>query len=153
MNDKMKGERMSEYEGSYNENGGDFDDDDVFGGEPKAINFTDEWEKGQTYVLPVLDKPKLIQGWDQNRKPAVWDDGSPKMVAVTVVEFAGERRSLWAPKPSALYVALVDASKRAGHSVRGGEGNLVITYGGLGKREGTKNAPHLFTAVEYEYTR
>lgn len=129
---------------------GDFDADDVFGAPPKSINFGDEWVSGETYELPVLAKPELVQGWDDKlNKPAVWpDSGNPKMNAVTRVEFEGEERSLWCGKPSALFRSIQEASRNAGQSVRPG-GVLVIKYGGLGKKERGKNAPHLFESVVY----
>lgn len=139
---------MTEYEGSYNE-GGDFDEDDIFAAPPKAINFTEEWTKGERYRLPVVGKPNLIQGLDTNRKPAFWEDGvSPKMVGVTPVRFQAVRRSLWAPKPSALWAGIIQASQAAGHSVRIG-GMLEVEYGGTGPKQRGKSAPHLFPDVVY----
>lgn len=138
---------QDEYEGSYNADG-DYDEDDPFAAPPKAINFGDEWTAGETYELPVLERPRLIRGLDNNRKPASWPDGQPKMVAVTTVEFNGQKRSLWAPKPSALMAGIKDAVATAGVSVRPG-GTLVIKYDGLGKKERGKNAPHVFGEIVY----
>lgn len=47
-------------------------------------------------------------------EPAVWPDGNPKMAAVLDVEYNGEEYALWAPRPSALFNALVTARKAAG---------------------------------------
>jgi hypothetical protein len=69
----------------------------------------------------VTDDPVEVQSRDfDTGKPAFWDDGNKKMAVVVGVEVDGEKYNLWAPKPSALFAALVKAHKETGPIKTGG---------------------------------
>jgi hypothetical protein len=141
-----------EYEGGYDPGpNGDYDPNDPFAAPPKNINFTEEWTAGETYELDVIDAPRTIQGFDiKTKKPAIWDDGRPKMVAVTTVEWGGEVRSLWAPIPSALFKRLREATTASRTSIRRGS-HLSIPYEGLDRKakKPGQNAPHAFGEITH----
>lgn len=85
-------------------------------------------EVGAWFKATIVEEPKLVQGRDfKTKEPDTWPDGNPKMVAVTGLEIKGEEYSLWAPKPSALFRALVDAQKTAGARMRNG-GELIVKF-------------------------
>lgn len=139
------------YEGSYDDTKGDYDEGDIFAAAPKAINWGEEFTKGDDFDFLILGTPELVQGWDADKKrPAVWEDsGNPKMNAVIRIEWHGEERSLWATKPSALYRMIQEASRAARVSIRPG-GHLLGKYDGLGKKErGMRSAPHQYKDVTY----
>lgn len=63
----------------------------------------------------VVGDPEMVQSRDfKTKEPATWPDGNPKMSLVIKMDLGSEIRSLWAPKPSAMWAALVDARARAG---------------------------------------
>lgn len=131
----------AQYEGQYV---GQYDSDDIFAPPPAAISWTDE---GMSVTGYIVEKPVLIRALDfTTRKPKSWPDGSPVMTSVTVLDVAGERRSLWAEKPSALFNALKDATRAAGESMRVG-GTLIVTFTHTEKptRRGM-NGQKIFTA-------
>lgn len=110
--------------------------DDVFAGGDKApaLSFKNA-PVGTTYTGTIVEEPKLLQTNDFNTgDPAFWpgkngQPGNPKMAAVINLEVDGEPRSVWATKPSALFVALVDAQKQAGARFEIG-GTLAIKFTG-----------------------
>ncbi len=90
---------------------------------------------GTSYTGTITEPPKLLQSknfntgeldfWPgQNGQP-----GNPKMCAVINLEVDGEPYSVWAQKPSALFVALKEAQKVAGKPFEVG-GTLAIKYTG-----------------------
>ena len=86
---------------------------------------------GTTVHYTIRTLPKNVQGRDYDTgEPAVWDNGDPKMVTVMELETAaGEIRSLWCNKGTAMFAALVDAQKAAGARFEIG-GRLSITITG-----------------------
>lgn len=78
---------------------------------------------GTEYAGEVIDPPKLVQARDYNtNEPAFWKDGNPKMTVVIGLKLDnGEKKSLWAPKPSAMFRALADAQKEAGKRIENGD--------------------------------
>ena len=78
---------------------------------------------GSTFELLVTEPAKLLQGRDfETNLPSFWDapqNTQPKMSAVINVvvvhgpHSVGELRSIWAQKPSNLFVALANAQKAA----------------------------------------
>ena len=101
---------------------------------------------GTAYTGTVLELPQLVQARDfETGNPATWPDGNPKMTVVTKLSVDGEERSLWAPKPSAMFAAISDAQKAAGASIAVG-GTLAVTY--TGDKPNATN-PRLNPAKQY----
>lgn len=92
---------------------------------------------GTSYTGEVLEEAKLVQARDfETGDPAFWPDGNKKMSAVIRLRVDSEERSLWAPKPSAMFKALADAQKAAGKRIAVG-GALTVTF--TGEEPNTKN--------------
>jgi hypothetical protein len=68
------------------------------------------------------------------------------MSVVTQVEINGEKRSLWAAKPSALFAAIAKAQQDAGQTIAPG-GTLTVRY--TGDKANEKN-PRLNPAKQFE---
>lgn len=102
---------------------------------------------GTSYTGKVVEAPQLVQARDyESGDPAFWPDGNPKMTVVTKLLVNGEERSLWAPKPSAMFAAIAKAQQDAGASIQVG-GTLTVTY--VGDKPNEKN-PRLNPAKQYE---
>ena len=109
-------------------------DIDPFAGADKSpsLSFKDV---GTVYTGVVTEGPKLVQSRDfESGEPAFWpakpgETPNPKMSVVINLEVDGEERSLWAPKPSAMFAALAAAQKDAGARIATG-GTLSIKYTG-----------------------
>lgn len=104
---------------------------------------------GTRYVLEVTDPPNTVQARDfDTRELDFWPDGNPKMtVATNVVDKAtGELKTLWAPKPSAMFQAIADAQKAAGALITAG-GTLVVTFT---HEVPNVEKPHLNPAKQYQ---
>jgi len=81
---------------------------------------------GTSYKFTVLEPAKLVQSRDyETGEPATWPDGNPKMSAVLVVEVDGEKRSIWARKPSSMFSALAKAQADAGARFEAGGAGTV----------------------------
>ena len=101
---------------------------------------------GTSYTGTVLELPAMVQARDfETGNPATWPDGNPKMTVVTKLSVNGEERSLWAPKPSAMFAAISDAQKAAGAALAIG-GTLTVTY--IGDKPNATN-PRLNPAKQY----
>ncbi len=101
---------------------------------------------GTSYTGTVLELPAMVQARDfETGNPATWPDGNPKMTVVTKLSIDGEERSLWAPKPSAMFAAISDAQKAAGAALAIG-GTLTVTY--TGDKPNATN-PRLNPAKQY----
>lgn len=101
---------------------------------------------GTSYTGTVLELPAMVQARDfETGNPATWSDGNPKMTVVTKLSIDGEERSLWAPKPSAMFAAISDAQKAAGAALAIG-GTLTVTY--VGDKPNATN-PRLNPAKQY----
>ena len=120
--------------------------DPFAGGEGNpSVSFKDA-PHGTTYRGRVTEAPTLVQGKDfETGNPAFWPDGHPKMVACLTLEIDGQPRSLWAPKPSALFAAIRDAQNAAGQQIAVG-GTLEVTYT---HDEPNKTNPRLNPAKQY----
>ena len=95
-----------------------------------SVSFRDA-EIGTFYEGIIVKKPTLLQSRDfESGEPATWSDGNPKLSVVIHLDINGEKRSLWAPKPSAMFVALVAAQKEAGGQPMREGGTLGIKYTG-----------------------
>lgn len=104
---------------------------------------------GTRYVCKVVDLPQRVQSRDfETGERATWPDGNPRMSVVTGVEVDGERRSLWAPDPSAMFAAIVDAQRNANARIAVG-GTLVVEY--IGDKPNEKN-PKLNPQKQYRVT-
>ena len=121
--------------------------EDPFGGSPKSPSLS--WKDlpiGSEFTLKVLEPAKLLQGrnYDTNL-PDYWDGAhtEPKMSAVINVRVlagphsVGEDRSVWAQKPSSLYVAIADAQRLAATRIDAG-GTLVLRFAGEKPHEDRK---------------
>lgn len=95
---------------------------------------------GGTLTMRVLELPREVQERDfATGKASTWDNGDPKLAVVTRVELNGEKRDLWATKPSAMYAAIVDALKETPPGYLDVGGMLTITY--TGDKPSTKGNP------------
>lgn len=109
-------------------------DEDPFGSGSPAVSWKDV-PVGTVVTMQVTDAAKLVQSRDfKTKEPATWPDGNPKMSVVINGTVNGEERSLWAPKPSALFAAIGDAQKAAGangrpHRLREGD-TLAVKFTG-----------------------
>lgn len=95
----------------------------------------------------VVGTPELVQSRDfKTKEPATWPDGNPKMSLVIKIDLGHEEgiRSLWAPKPSAMWAALADARQRAGVPLDDGC-VLTIEFSGTKPKPGM-DAQKLYTA-------
>lgn len=95
-----------------------------------SLSFKDAPE-GTLYTGRITKRATLVQSRDfETGEPATWPDGNPKMSVVIQLDVQGETRSLWAPKPSAMFAALVEAQRHAGgHPMQEG-GTLHVKYTG-----------------------
>jgi hypothetical protein len=96
----------------------------------------------------ILEMPKMVQGRDYETSDAAWWDAAktePKMCAVITLDVAGETKTLWATRPSALFAALTDARQQTGKAFEVG-GTLAVKY--TGDKPNTKN-PRLNPAKQY----
>jgi len=113
-------------------------DDDPFSGEMvPSLSFRDA-PQGTRYVGTIVKRARLQQQRDfESGQPAHWDDGNPKMAAVIELDINGEVFGLWAPKPSAMFAALVQAQRdaNAGTMVEGG----VLAVEFIGTEPNRKN--------------
>lgn len=126
--------------------------DPFAGGESRpSVSFKD-MPVGTSYTLKVIEAPQMVQARDyESGQPAFWPDGNPKQTVVTtVVDTAtGEEKSLWAPKPSALFRAIGDAQRAAGAQITAG-GTLVVTFSGEKPNEkNPKLNPQKLYTVQY----
>lgn len=113
-----------------------------------SLSFKDR-PVGTSYTGVVVEIPKLVQARDfESGEPAYWSDGNPKMTVVTRLRVDGEERSLWAPKPSALFASIAAAQQAAGSTIAVG-GTLTVTY--TGDKPNEKN-PRLNPAKQYTVT-
>lgn len=79
-----------------------------------SVSFKDQ-PIGTEYTGVVVGTPEMVQSRDfKTREPATWPDGNPKMSLVVKMLIDGQPRSLWAPKPSAMWAALAAARQAAG---------------------------------------
>ena len=101
------------------------------------------------FVCEVLEAPKLLQTRNyKTGKPDYWDDDptQPKMAAVINVlvqagpHSVGEKRSIWAQKPSNLFVEIREAQTTAGALIAPG-GILQLKFVGEVPHSDPKNNP------------
>jgi len=113
-----------------------------------AVSFKDA-PVGTKVVCRVTSKATFVQARDfDTNEPATWPDGNPKMCGVIQVEVDGERRSIWAQKPSSMFNAIAEAQMAAGQRIAPG-GTLVITLTGTKKNSNPKLADQKLYSVEY----
>lgn len=106
---------------------------------------------GTSVTLEVTEVPTQIQSRNfDTRELDFWPDGNPKMTVVTGVidKATGEAKSLWAPKPSSMFAAIVAAQQASGAQIAVG-GTLVVTFTHEVPVEGK---PHLNPAKQYQVT-
>ena len=120
--------------------------------------------KGEGYQLKVTKAPTMAQTTDfTSGQPAFWknpdgSNGNPKMAAVLqgIVEKApkdyddsiGEIRSLWAPKPSAMYTAIADAQMKYGQRIQVG-GTIEVIFAKTEKNKNPKFNDQKIYEVSY----
>ena len=112
-------------------------DIDPFAGADKAPSISFKGVPvGTVFEGVVTEAPKLVQSRDYNTgEPAFWpakpgETPNPKMSVVIRLSLDGdEERSLWAPKPSAMFAAIGEAQKQAGQRIEVG-GTLAIKFTG-----------------------
>jgi len=125
------------------------DDIDPFGSDKApAVSWKDA-PVGTVVTMKVSGPAKLVQSTDfKTKEPAKWPDGNPKMSVVINGTVDGEERSLWAPKPSALFAAIAEAQKAVGqngkaHRLREGD-TLLVKF--TGTKPTTGDPQKLFAA-------
>lgn len=92
----------------------------------KALSFKDA-KVGDSYEGTVISLPAVKQHIDfESGKPAEWPDGNPVQTVVTGIEVDGEKRSLWAKKPSSMFRALQDAQKESGQRIKVGDTLKIV---------------------------
>lgn len=122
------------------------DDDPLSYQKAPSLSFKDA-PIGTTYKGIITQRAQLVQSRDfETQEPAVWPDGNPKMSVVIQLEVDGEARSLWAPKPSGMFAALVAAQKEAGAGTMQEGGTLWVKF--TGTQPNAKN-PRLNEAKIY----
>lgn len=127
-----------------------YEDDDPFaGGSSPALSFKDA-PIGTTYTGTVVKAPTLVQSRDfETGEPAFWPDNNPKMSVVVNLEVDGEERSLWAPKPSAMFAALQKAQVEAGERMSSG-GKLSVKLTGTEPNKNPRLNDRKIYAAKYE---
>jgi hypothetical protein len=76
----------------------------------------------------VISLPEVKQARNyETGEPEVWSDGSPVQTVVTGLEVDGEKRSLWAKRPSSMFRALAEAQQEAGGRIAIGD-TLTVTW-------------------------
>jgi hypothetical protein len=123
--------------------------DDPFAVSTPGLSFADA-EPGHSYTGTVVGAPELVQQRDYTTgDPATWPDGNPKMAVVITLDVAGEMRSLWCPKPSAMFQAVGDAQRRAGARIADG-GTLTVTFTGtVPSKKGARYNPQKLYSATY----
>jgi hypothetical protein len=104
---------------------------------------------GATITGTVIDIPRDVQARDiDGGKLLTWDDGNPKWNVVISLDINGDKRSLWALKPSALFAALKEAIKSSQAGFMEVGGTLSVTYtGDKPPDKPGKNPARQFTAT------
>ena len=104
---------------------------------------------GTVFTCEVLEPAKLLQSRDfESGEPAYWDaaHAQPVMSAVVNVRITagphsvGEERSIWAQKPSNLFVAIAEAQKTAGARLAAG-GVLSLKFDGETPHQNPRYSP------------
>ena len=117
-----------------------YEDDPLSGESVPSLSFKDA-VVGTAYTGTISKRARLLQQRDfETGSLAQWDDGNPKMAVVIDLDIQGDTFALWAPKPSAMFAALVAAQKAAdaGTMVEGGQ--LTVEFVGT---EPNKKNPRL----------
>jgi hypothetical protein len=116
-----------------------FSTDDPFGMESiPSLSFRDA-PIGTTYTGTILSPIRWVQTRNfETQKPKVWDDGNPVMAAVIELEVQGEKRTVWAVKPSSMFAAIAAAQKEANAGPLAVGGTLAIRL--IGTKPSTKGA-------------
>lgn len=105
---------------------------------------------GYTVTGTIVEAPVLLPTKNfETGQPKTWEDGNPVMAAVTVIEVDGEKRAIWAQKPSAMFAAIQAAQETGGRLAVGG--TLALQY--TGETPNLKN-PRLNPIKQYraQYT-
>lgn len=94
-----------------------------------AVSFRDA-QVGSTVTGIVVKAAQLVQSRVfETGALATWPDGNPKMSAVVALSIDGELKSLWAPKPSAMFAAIGAETKRIGRGLKPGD-TVEVTLSG-----------------------
>lgn len=131
--------------------GADPDDDPFAVVKTPAVSFKDR-PVGTVVRFKVTRGAKMVQSRDfDTNEPKTWPDGNPVMSAVLQGTVDGERRSLWATKPSNLFNAIGEGQAEAGGRRIGDGDTLVITFTGEQPRpSGKKGNPQKLYTVTVE---
>ena len=136
-----------------------YNDDDPFAGGTKTPALS--WKGlpiGSTFVLQVLEPAKLLHSRNfETNQPDYWDEEKtqPKMSAVVNVRVldgphsVGETRSVWAQKPSNLFMAIAQAQTEAGARIAPG-GILRLRFSGETPHENRRYSPIKNYQAKYE---
>jgi hypothetical protein len=123
-----------------------YDDDPLSGESVPSLSFKDA-PVGTLYTGIITKRARLLQQRDfESGQLANWEDGNPKMAAVIELDVMGDTFALWAPKPSAMFAALVAAQKaaEAGTMVEGGELSIEFIGTEPNKKNPRLNAQKLY---------
>lgn len=122
------------------------DDDPLSYEKVPSLSFRDA-QVGTTYRGTIVKRARLLQQRDfESQQPKTWPDGNPCMAAVIHLEIQGEIYAIWAPKPSAMFAALVAAQKEAGAGPMVEGGTLHVRFEGTepNKKNPKLNAQKLY---------
>lgn len=117
-----------------------------------SISFK-EAQVGYSITGTVVGDPEMVQSRDfKTKEPAYWPDGNKKMSLVVKLDLGHEEgiRSLWVPKPSAMWGALADARARAGVPLNDG---CVLTVTFTGTKPTAGDPQKLYSASYTAPTR
>lgn len=111
---------------------------------------------GTAYTGIVVSLPKWAQTTDfATGKPAFWKNedgtqGAKKMAIVLRLRLIDDEKeySLWAPKPSSMLTALVEAQTAFGRRIEIG-GTLTVTFSGTEKAKNPKHNDQKLYTIEY----
>lgn len=107
---------------------------------------------GTEVRFKVTRKATMVQGRDfETNEPKTWPDGNPVMCAVFQGIVDGEKRSLWATKPSNLFNAIGEGQAEAGGQRIDAPDELVIKLvGEQPGKMGKKGHPQKLYTVRVE---
>lgn len=134
--------------------------DDPFGGSSRTSSLS--WKGvaiGAVFTCEVLEPAKLLHSRNfETNEPDYWDpptNTQPKQSAVVNVRVlsgphsVGEERSIWAQKPSNLFVAIAQAQQTAGAKIAPG-GTLHLKFAGEIPHENKRYSPIKQYQAKYE---
>jgi hypothetical protein len=132
-------------------------DDPFYGGEKIPSLSWRNLPHGSTFRLEILEEARLLQSRDfETQELAWWDKEKTRPILSAVVNVqvldgphsVGEKRSIWAQKPSNMFMALLEAQKTVGQKFLPG-GLLQLKFTGEEKHKDPRMNPIKQYAAKY----